>query len=241
MRQCVIYTRVSPRKKDETKSTPDSCEAQEFFCREQCERLDMRVPVVLSDPGESACKTFLFDRPSGSKLKDLAAEYGNVMVYKLDRLFRDTIDGLEVMHSWSGSVFLCTCDGRTYDTQNPDNEFFLTIELALDQREAALTRKRTKDICRFHRDSGLYMGGVVDYGRMLDPNDSTRTLPCAEEIDVMIRIAGYEARGFGQQAIADKLNLDGVAHRSGEGWTRQRVDTVLRKVKEHGVPEFIGD
>lgn len=100
-RPAIIYTRFSPKPK--FRDSLDSADVQESICRRYCEFNGLDVVKVYSDPLISARSVALIERPAGKKMvanlgvDKLAAD---VVCVRLDRMFRNLIDGRYWLELW---------------------------------------------------------------------------------------------------------------------------------------------
>src|SRR5258705_142417 len=96
--RAAIYTRVST---DEQAREGVSLQAQEARGRAYCQLNGLAIENVYRDEAVSGSKP-LAERPQGARLcTDLAGgSVRHVIALKLDRLFRDAIDCLEMSRDW---------------------------------------------------------------------------------------------------------------------------------------------
>ena len=92
-----------------------------------------------------------------------------VVVYKLDRIFRSTVDALEttkLFDKWGVSFHSIE---ETLDTRSAMGRFFFTLTAALAEMERRLIGERTKSALAHKRSKNEKTGGDVPYGYDLTP------------------------------------------------------------------------
>lgn len=159
MTRAAAYIRVST---DDQARTGISVEAQEQMARAYCERQGYRVVGVFKDEGISASIPFA-SRPEGAALHAtvLAGKVQHLVVYKLDRLFRDTIDGLSTTRAWAEvGLAVHQVDHGPLDIRSPQGRLHLTVLLAFGEYERACTSERTTMANAQRRARGERMGPI---------------------------------------------------------------------------------
>jgi len=143
--RAAIYTRVST---DEQARLGVSLDAQEARARAYCELHGLTIAAVFRDEGVSGAKP-LAERPEGQKLSHEVSTGAirHVVALKLDRLFRDAIDCLEVSRLWDHagvSMHLIDLGGQTVNTASAMGRFMLTVVAGAAEMERNLIRERTR-------------------------------------------------------------------------------------------------
>jgi DNA invertase Pin-like site-specific DNA recombinase len=216
MKNAIIYTRYSPRPEKDGDAERIAADEDAETIRLQidvCQRYAMMkqlvVSEVLKDPETSARKTPLFEREQGWRLKHLP-KGTHVVCSKLDRVFRSTADGLLTMqHFKSRDITLHFADqgGCTLDLSSGEGEFMFTILLSAAALEPRRTADRTSKAMKHRQSNGQRMTSAttIPFGQMIDPNDSSKTIPCQSEIDAIKRAAVFHAAAFSLRDIAKEL------------------------------------
>lgn len=94
------------------------------------------------------------DRPVLSEAVEYCLSHDTVLVVaKVDRLTRDTRDGLEILERLNGRIRFCDLPGE------PDR-FMLTLFFAFAERERALISIRTKGALKSAKERGKKLGGT---------------------------------------------------------------------------------
>ena len=209
----IIYTRFSPRPAKDgdaeriaANEDAESIRLQIDVCLRYAVMKELIVTETIKDPETSARQTPLFEREGGSRLQFLPSGT-HVICSKLDRVFRSTADGLLTMnHFKKHGIVLHFADqsGCTLDLSTGDGEFMFTIMLAAAALEPRRTADRTSKAMKHRQSNGQRMTSdkTIPFGQMADPNDPSRTIPCAIEIDA-IRLA--------RQLSDDRVSLREIA------------------------------
>lgn len=199
MNNALIYTRYSPRPAKDgdaeriaANEDAETIRLQVDVCERYAKMKNLYTTEVIRDPETSARKTPLFEREGGSRLQFLPRGT-HVICSKLDRIFRSTADGLLTMnHFKKQGIILHFADqsGCTLDLSTGEGEFMFTILLAAASLEPRRTADRTSKAMKHRQSNGQRMTSAktIPFGQMADPDDPSRTIPCAIEIDA-IRLA----------------------------------------------------
>ena len=99
-------------------------------------------------------------RPELDKLREALTGGDHVVVWKLDRLFRSTIDALTQIEDWSrrGILFTCTSQNITTADDSPTGKLMRTILFGFAEFERDLIRERTKAGMAAAKAQGKHMG-----------------------------------------------------------------------------------
>lgn len=188
---------------------------------------EMELVEVVRDEGISA-KT-VEKRPGAMKVIDMAAagEVEVIIVYKLDRMFRNAAEALSVSQEINRRGVALHSVTERLDTQSAMGKFFFTIMAAAAEMERNLISERTRDALQHKKAKGEvfnhapYGYDIVD--RKLVPNE--------EEQAVIARIQRLESEEKSLQAIANELNDEGIKTKKGKAWFPQTVKDVIEKAK----------
>jgi DNA invertase Pin-like site-specific DNA recombinase len=212
----IVYTRYSPRpekagdaERIAANEDAESIRLQIETCQRYAVMKELIVIETIKDPETSARQTPLFEREGGSRLRFLP-KGTHVICSKLDRVFRSTADGLLTMnHFKRQGVILHFADqsGCTLDLSTGEGEFMFTILLAAASLEPRRTADRTSKAMKHRQDNGQRMTSeqTIPFGQMVDPADTSRTIPCPVELDA-IRLAHYlQGDGVSLRDIAVRI------------------------------------
>lgn len=225
--KAVIYCRVSSHEQAEHGV---SLEAQERTLRLYCEIKKLDVVEVLIERAVSGSVP-LNDRPNGQKIAVLIAEkkIGAVVVAKLDRAFRDTIDCLNNIEMWQkdGVAFhaLDIGGGAAVDTSSYMGKFFITMIAAAAELERNRIRERIQEAMDHQKSQGKRFGAaslgekLVD-GSYVDDPEGQR----AKE-----RLLALTQLGYSRRRVASILNEEGYKTQRGSKFTHDTVQCVINQ------------
>ena len=220
------YVRVSTE--DQAKEGV-SLDNQKAKIEAYCQLKDLELTEVVEDAGISAKN---LRRPGVQKVLRMARKKkaDAVVVYKLDRIFRSTVDALEttkMFDKWGVSFHSIE---ETLDTQSAMGRFFFTLTAALAEMERRLIGERTKAALSHKRSRNEKTGGDVPYGYDLTPagilvkNDS--------EQKVILLIRKLKKDGYSLRKICRELEQEGHVTKRGKlVWHPATVSGILERVK----------
>lgn len=214
------YVRVSTE--DQAKEGV-SLEAQREKIRMYCELKGICLTEVIEDAGVSAKD---LNRPGAKILLDKVAnkDIDAVVVYKLDRIFRSTIDALETAKKFHHKGVALHSIQENLDTESAIGRFFFTLLSALGQMERELIGERTKMALKHLKDTGKVYGNIP-YGMKSDV-DGNLSVDKHEFHIINFATSLYE--GFrSYRRTAEELNKYGYKTRSGGKWYAQQVKNIL--------------
>lgn len=225
--RAVAYIRVST---NEQADEGVSMAAQEARIRAYCTLRGLDLVAVVIDAGVSAGKP-MHTREGGSRVLGLVAsgEVDSVVAFKLDRLFRDCCDCLDVTKAWDKrgvSLHLLDLGGQAVDTSTAIGRFFLTVMAGAAELERNQIRERTAAAMAHMKAEGLYTGGRVPYGHRLSADGST--LEEDENEQAVIREARIlRAAGLSLRAVAVELDRRGFVSRTGKVYAAEQIKLIL--------------
>lgn len=245
----IAYCRYSP-KPDAT--DVQSLIVQEAACRAYAAIQGLTVVDVLTDPLTSGRKP-LRKRTRDAKTglggggAELAERVGrrrdqvrHVIAYKLDRLFRDCVDGLTMLKRWDkeGVTVHISQTGCSLNSKTPEGRLAIGMQLVMTQFEPEQTAARTRDSMRKQAKDGRSMSSICPYGKMpgtpevIDGRERRREIDCPEEQAVIAKMIRWHGQGHSFTKIANMLLSEGVPNRGKHGsargdWNRASVRRIL--------------
>jgi hypothetical protein len=176
----------------------------------------------------------MLERPNGSKIPDLVAHgIKDIVAVRLDRVFRDTVDGLQTLSKWNSSgVFLhLASGGHAINCGDSQGTMLVTFLLGVAAYEPGIIAERTKASMLYRQKNGQRMTheDKLPWGWMVDPdskdnergrksgmvpNDNERLLTGW----LRIRIAD----GMSLSGLAEEMNSSDVLNR-GKPWNHKSV------------------
>jgi DNA invertase Pin-like site-specific DNA recombinase len=157
--RAVLYLRVSTQ---EQAASGHSLAGQERELGTYCQFRGLEVVDVLTDAGVSGTKP-LAKRTGGARLLALVAagDVGHVVLWKLDRAFRNVFDCLETVKALDEagvSLHITTMGGQAVDTNSPMGRFMLVLMAGLAQFERDQLIERTNMGLDAARAKGVKIG-----------------------------------------------------------------------------------
>lgn len=231
MAKTYAYVRASTNKQDK------SCEMQEADLKTHCERVGEEWGGCFTDDATSGMKAFS-SRPAARKLMDVVQPGDRLLVWKLDRLGRRTIDMLQTLDHFSGiGVAVCILDwggGTALDMQGAMAQFMITLFAGFAQFERGLISERTKGGLRHRKDNGLKYHGQVRYGykRVFGPTTGKEGRPWRvvkewvrdqAECDLIAEMWNRVQRGERIKDIWEEWQGRGVKTAEGKKWQLWRM------------------
>lgn len=221
----VGYIRVST---EEQASSGISLQAQEEAVRAYCAMRGLSLVEVAVDAGISA-KMPLRDREGGERAMTLLREGGasHMVAYKLDRLFRNCAECLEVTSAWDRreiALHLVDIGGQTVDTSSAMGRFFITILAGAAEMERGLISERTKFALAAKKERGERIGGAPAYGWRIE-GEALVEVPHEQEGIGLAR--DLRAQGASLEAIGQELSKAGFPSKRGGRWHAKTVKSIL--------------
>lgn len=211
------YARVSTTKQEL------SIPAQSEKIRLYCGLNDLDLVEIFAEK-ESAKD--MRSRPEFLHMLDLlrAGRADALVVVKLDRFARNTIEALTLADELSKHGVALHSINEKIDTQSATGRFFYTLLSALAEMERGLISERTATVLRFKKSQGEKTGGGVPYGYVVVDG---LLQPDPEEQKVKTLIQSLKAQGMGDGSIATYLNKLGYTAKRGGKWQAVQVQRVL--------------
>lgn len=231
-----IYCRVSHvRDKDQT-----SVDRQESICRRAAKRLGLVLApeYVLVDPNRSAWQRNR-KRPKWDRLLELLAsgQIRHVVVYHADRLMRQPRDLEDLLSIADEHNITLHGEANQRDLSDPDDRFFLRIEVAHACRSSDDTSRRLRDAMVDRAHDGKPHTGKRRYGYA--PN-AVDIVPAEKKI--IREVYKRYLAGESTYAIAHDLNMREVPTATGRTtWRRETVLSLLDSRHVAGIRVFRGE
>jgi site-specific DNA recombinase len=208
-----VYLRVSTEEQREQQSIA----TQREFAERYCTLHGLTVSCTYADEGISGT-TPLEQRPDGSQiLNDAAArKFDQLLVYKLDRLGRETRLILNTVAELEKLGVRIRSMTEEFDTGTPAGRLMLTLLSGFASHEREVIRERSVAGTNRVAESGAWMGGIVPYGyrrvgekreaRIVISDDAIQKLEMSESevVREVFRMAAIEGKSC--RVIADRLN-----------------------------------
>jgi DNA invertase Pin-like site-specific DNA recombinase len=227
------YCRVSSQ--DQVEGT--SLDAQRDQIEAYAKMKNVELVAVFIDAGVSGGKP-ISGRPEGRKLVELLGrgEIEAVIIVKLDRAFRNTVDCLQTTELWEEkgiSLHITDLGGNSVDTSSPAGRFMLTVLAAAAEMERGMIRDRCNSGRKVKKAQGFRIG-EIPYGYDLeDPEnlENTRLKENPREQEILCMVQRLREQGQSLRAIAESLNEQGIQAKKGGAWSYGQIQSLLKTVK----------
>jgi len=198
-----------------------SLENQEAKIRAYASINDFELVEVIRDGGASGKD---LERKGVAKLLDLVerGKVGAVIVLKLDRLSRRTLDTLSLIENFELKGIAFHSISERVDTKSAPGKFFLTIISAFAQMERDLIAERTRDALKHKKQKGEWTGRVPFGFRM----ENNRLVEDPQQIRVIQKAKRLRRSGKSLREIAGALSLS-------LGYVHKALKVNLRTLKSH--------
>lgn len=204
-----------------------SLDNQRAKIRAYAELKEMNLLEVIEDAGISAKN---LNRPGAQRVLEMARkkEIDAVIVYKLDRMFRSTVDALETTKKFDKLGVAFHSIHETLDTQSAMGKFFFTLTAALAELERGIIGERTRSALRHKRSNGGKTGGDVPYG--FDMDRKGRLIENPIEQRAIKKIVSLKASGSSLRAISKELGAAGYKTKTGkQSWNPKTIAAILKR------------
>jgi site-specific DNA recombinase len=219
MIRAIGYIRVST---DEQAKEGVSLENQEEKIRKYSDLKDFEILEIVQDAGISAKN---LRRPGVQKVLEMAQEkmLDAVVVYKLDRMFRSTVDALETTKQFDKWGVSFHSIQEALDTKSAMGKFFFTLTAALAEMEREIIGERTRDVLQRKKANGQVYGHVpFGFKRF-----KGKLLSHEAEQKIIKTVLGMRRKGFNYSRISRELNQMGIKTKKGNQWYPQTVKNVV--------------
>jgi site-specific DNA recombinase len=211
-----------------------SLEAQEAKIRAYAALNDIELAYIYSDAGLSGKRAD--NRPELQRALAMidSGKADALVVYKLDRLARCTIDALEIAQALDKRGASLHSITEKLDTRSAMGRFFFTLVASLAEMERGIIAERTLAAHAHKRTKGEATGHAP-FGFKLASDDSTLE-PYADEQATLAMIESMLAEGRSLRAITDELNRHKRPTKQGGKWQRSNLRSVLATREKWQVP-----
>lgn len=229
------YIRVST---EEQSREGVSLEMQITKIRQYCELNELELVGIYGDPGISGKS--IKARPGIQAVLEMVdrKRIDHVVVYKLDRLARNTIETLEMVERMDKKSVSLHSISEKLDTQSAIGRFVVRTLASLAEMERDQVSERTTGALQSKRARGEKTGGDCPFG--YDFQEVTRPgtdkplkvlVENPEEQEIVARIRNLKAKGHSFRAIAAEQNSDGLVTKQGKTWTHRQIARVYEYAK----------
>lgn len=188
---------------------------------------DLELVGIYGDSGISA-KT-ITKRPALLSVIHMAKKkrINQIVVYKLDRLARNTVDCLTLAKTFDKVNCSLHSITEKLDTQSAIGKFFFSLIASLAQMERELISERTKAALESKRQRNEKLGGQVPLGFQ---NANGILVFNTNEQLILDRVRTLKVMGFTVRGIASKLDEENIKNRKGHSIAPTQIARILKKV-----------
>lgn len=186
-----------------------------------------QLTAIYEDAGRSAKD--IKGRPEFQRCLDelISGKTNGLIVYKLDRAFRSTVDCLTIIEQLESKGLLFMSVMENLNTQGAIGKLFLSILASLSTFERALTAERTSQALQSKKEHGERIG-QVPYGFALS-TDGVKLIQEPSEQTVIRTIVRYHKTGLSNNAIACRLNERKIPTKNSGLWRNHTVKGILER------------
>jgi len=181
---------------------------------------------IIVDPGYSAKD---LKRPGVQEVLSLARSksVNSIIVYKLDRIFRDAADALNIIKLFDQKGISFHSIEETIDTKGPMGKFVFTMLAAMAEWERNIISERTRDAMSYKRAQG-YRVGDIPFGLNLINKNRLRKNPREQAVIGLIK--KLRGRGYSLRGISSYLHSEGIKTKKGKArWSPKVLRAVLAR------------
>lgn len=151
------------------------------------------------------------------------------MVYKLDRMFRSTVDALETTKRFDKLGVSFHSIQETLDTRSAMGRFFFTLTAGLAEMERGIISERTRAALQHKKAKGEKTGGDIPFGYDLDPGSGLLVEREVEQKAIRL-IHRLRLKGYSLRAICRELEVEGHKTKTGKvTWNPKTVSMIIKR------------
>jgi len=204
-----------------------SLDNQRAKIKAYCDLKEMDLIETIEDAGISAKN---LNRPGAKRVLEMAKgkQIDAIVVYKLDRMFRSTVDALETTRRFDKWGIFFHSIQETLDTQSAMGRFFFTLTAALAEMERGIIGERTRAALSHKRANGEKTGGDVPFGYNLSSTGHLEANKAEQKAITLIH--DLNRKGYSLRAICRELEREG--HKTKGGglvWHPQAVSRIIKR------------
>ena len=204
-------------------STDESNQANSFDV--QTEYITERYTIDKFFKDTTSGSVTLDKRPSWIELMSLVTKGDNIIVHRLDRLSRNSLDFLTWEHKLNSmGIHLIYIEGQ--NGNDAMSKMVRTILVAVAELERSMIANRIKQSKRVLKQQGKHLGGSIPFGFNKDDNGYLKDNKQEQSIIAVMREA-REDKQLSYNKIAGYLNDLGYTTRNGGVFTSTGVSRAL--------------
>jgi site-specific DNA recombinase len=223
MKRAVGYIRVST---EEQTREGVSLDMQAHKIRGYADLHDMELTEILADEGLSGKSIKV--RPGIQKVLEAIRkkEVQAVIVYKLDRLARNTIETLQMAEAMKKARVGLHSICEKLDTESAIGEFFFTLLASLAQMERKQIGERTKAALDRKKQKGERVSRKAPFGYRFD---NARVVQDDQEQGIIRKMQTLSESGLSIRKISKTLASDNIFNRAGKPFGIGEIHKIVRE------------
>lgn len=219
------YIRVSSNSQTDNTSFESQTRAITRFC----ERSDHNLVEIRRETGTASgkAKRRVFD----STLADILRNQADALVvYRLDRFARSTLEGLQVATALKTAKKDLLVVDLGFDTSTPIGTCILSVLLAFAELERSMIQSRVQEGQRRVIEQGFYCGGRPPFGWRVTGHRTKRILePDMHEQGVLKYIYHLKEMGLSHKKIAKRLNAENYHTKANTKWSQSTIGNIFNR------------
>ncbi|WP_201716142.1 recombinase family protein [Rossellomorea arthrocnemi] len=236
-KRAVGYKRRSPRPEKDFGNT--SLEKQEDEIIKYCMQNDIELVDVYVDDLKSGSS---FKGRNGfiemySRVLDEYEEIDYIIVYKQDRLSRDSLDTLYFMKQLNAVDKHIISIADSINTEDPTAKILVHVLSLVAELEREFISFRTNSGMEKRAEDGEFLGGKVFGYEVI--NKKLSILPDEAKV-VRYIFEKCASEKWGLKKIAANLNIQGIKTKNNNDWTSNAIKTVLQNQQYIGNTKWRG-
>jgi site-specific DNA recombinase len=186
---------------------------------------DLDLTEIILDAGKSAKN---LKREGIQKIFSMiqSNQVEAVIIYKLDRMFRNTIEALETANMLDKKSVSLHSITEKLDTKSAMGRFFFTLTASLAEMERNIIAERTKDALS-NKKANHERVGEIPYGYDLTPEG--KLVENTLEQKVIEKVIMLRNEGLSYIKIAAHLNKQGYFSKKGGKWHQESIKRICVK------------
>lgn len=190
---------------------------------------DMELVDIIGDEGLSGCS--IKGRPGITKILDMVREktIQAVIIYKLDRLARNTIEALQVATLMDRKGVALHSITEKLDTKSAMGRFFFTLMASIAEMERGIISERIQSAMERKRERGEPCSNNPPFGYKIV---GKQVVPDIHERRVEKRVVELRQAGRTVWGIRDLLEEEGLLNRHGKPYGKTEVYRIIVRMRQ---------
>jgi DNA invertase Pin-like site-specific DNA recombinase len=187
---------------------------------------DMNLVDIIADEGISGCN--IKGRPGIQRALAMvkSGQVKAVIVYKLDRLARNTIEALQVAKLMDRNGVALHSITEKLDTKSAMGRFFFTLMASIAEMERGIISERISAAMSRKREKKEPCSNNPPFGYQIVEN---RLVPDIQENKVINRIAELRRAGHTVWGIREILEKEGLLNRRGNPYGKTQIHSLIMR------------